>query len=819
QVIEMGSDKQEVTFYKAHDNYVITIEYLENGNLCLFSKSFKIQGANEAMKDFFKSRNAIQIPVQVDIIGLQSPDNGTRNIIVENLLFRKRISDLKIDSLLTGFFDNCLDTPKPLAKVILFSDVCAQNLNLQNLLNGLSGFDIGLLMYLGDDNILYIIGKGIGGQSMGLTADANATIGDIANLTSDQKFDFAIKTMTGNSLAGKGGNVAQCKISKSGTYLNVGYNGLPLMAGDQVFVYQNDNKISGIIRDSIIYNAAVSGVVFTGYVNQENDQDKFSYTTPPTGEDSSYYYLEPDPTSCKCNVKKIDQRITIYPSDMTGIKCSASTDPSQWSAGPNPKIMAEEISTLDHTTQMVNCEWVKKFFEDIQGIFPVNVCFEIQLHGGKIIKKYYGEDGIGREVTDCPPNSNIILVKQDSTGKLTVETDFKDPVNCPPGKTCSGTGAVANEIIKNALKKMEGQDGKIDPNAKNTGKGSCSDTSSIGIVYEPMGLAQLLASAAKGYNSLVSLAKVPDYMWKRNEHLDDVKDKNFPVKDGLGLLSGSVNAGMDHITEMYQLVGLGLTVISDPEKACSDLADFATNIDINDAIRLVQGMVGYDSTLVAQNYGGYVTGSTVTTVVIELSTVNASLIAVLVSDKLLKKLKKLDDILGTSISKSTKSIIANFSDKTLVDFANALKANPDFLKWIDDPVNEKYLRGMVNHKLSDLEKQDIGGLLAELAGEGAGAGDLAAEIESWLLKSEDKAKFLQYIKKGKEFEANFSSKIIPKPTPLNAEYQKLLQKIPDLNDRTLLQGVQLCINTFPCNDAGSYFIPDFVAIKVIGKTD
>ena len=45
-----------------------------------------------------------------------------------------------------------------------------------------------------------------------------------------------------------------------------------------------------------------------------------------------------------------------------------------------------------------------------------------------------------------------------------------------------------------------------------------------------------------------------------------------------------------------------------------------------------------------------------------------------------------------------------------------------------------------------------------------------------------------------------------------AEYLGLKARIADLDERTILSNVQLCIRT-PCNKSGNYFIPDFIAVR------
>ncbi|MDT9500217.1 hypothetical protein [Capnocytophaga canimorsus] len=47
-------------------------------------------------------------------------------------------------------------------------------------------------------------------------------------------------------------------------------------------------------------------------------------------------------------------------------------------------------------------------------------------------------------------------------------------------------------------------------------------------------------------------------------------------------------------------------------------------------------------------------------------------------------------------------------------------------------------------------------------------------------------------------------------------YKSLKSRIPDLDERTILTNVELCISgKYPCKEVGEYFKPDFVAVKKI----
>ncbi|MFJ1328308.1 hypothetical protein [Capnocytophaga canimorsus] len=51
-------------------------------------------------------------------------------------------------------------------------------------------------------------------------------------------------------------------------------------------------------------------------------------------------------------------------------------------------------------------------------------------------------------------------------------------------------------------------------------------------------------------------------------------------------------------------------------------------------------------------------------------------------------------------------------------------------------------------------------------------------------------------------------------------YKSLKSRISDLDERTILTNVELCISgKYPCKEVGEYFKPDFVAVKKVFDGD
>lgn len=73
--------------------------------------------------------------------------------------------------------------------------------------------------------------------------------------------------------------------------------------------------------------------------------------------------------------------------------------------------------------------------------------------------------------------------------------------------------------------------------------------------------------------------------------------------------------------------------------------------------------------------------------------------------------------------------------------------------------------------------------------------------------------FKEVVGKGREFEELCLNQLKNKSSKV---YTELKNKITDLDERTILSGVELCLSgKHPCNGAGEYFKPDFVAVKKV----
>lgn len=122
------------------------------------------------------------------------------------------------------------------------------------------------------------------------------------------------------------------------------------------------------------------------------------------------------------------------------------------------------------------------------------------------------------------------------------------------------------------------------------------------------------------------------------------------------------------------------------------------------------------------------------------------------------------------------------SNSTGGELRQLLKTEDDFLKW-------------------KLIKEDP-----------AYAFKLSKENSSWTKWGKSNF-FKEMTKEGREFESFCLLKLKDKTSDV---YMMLKNKIPDLDSRTILSNVELCISgKYPCKEAGEYFKPDFVAVRKI----
>ena len=159
------------------------------------------------------------------------------------------------------------------------------------------------------------------------------------------------------------------------------------------------------------------------------------------------------------------------------------------------------------------------------------------------------------------------------------------------------------------------------------------------------------------------------------------------------------------------------------------------------------------------------------------------------------EINEIDTYFNTPISTDIKLLLNQWNDdllKTLQkdlssnstggELRQLLKTEDDFLKW-------------------KLIKEDP-----------AYAFKLSKENSSWTKWGKSNF-FKEMTKEGREFESFCLLKLKDKTSDV---YMMLKNKIPDLDSRTILSNVELCISgKYPCKEAGEYFKPDFVAVRKI----
>ncbi len=66
----------------------------------------------------------------------------------------------------------------------------------------------------------------------------------------------------------------------------------------------------------------------------------------------------------------------------------------------------------------------------------------------------------------------------------------------------------------------------------------------------------ILKNLAETYNSLLEKARVPVEAWEPG--------KQFYVRDETAVISGAIDQGLEELKDIPDLIGLGLTLVSDP---------------------------------------------------------------------------------------------------------------------------------------------------------------------------------------------------------------------------------------------------------------
>jgi hypothetical protein len=403
------------------------------------------------------------------------------------------------------------------------------------------------------------------------------------------------------------------------------------------------------------------------------------------------------------------------------------------------------------------------------------------------------QDPDGKKRKTITIEGNVFELVEDESGDITVKGTWQTFGKC---STCPD---VAQKALDDALAKARQRTGKITETTEIIEAKEQTYGTAGSIKYKSMNLLDLLKNLSKTYNSLVDKAKVPEEAWQ--------PDKEFFVRDGTGVISGALDQGLEELREIPELLGMGLSVVSDPEGSYNQLKAFAQDIDWQKAKTMakevVRGAVFADEFEKGGIYALHGTG--------RAGVVVAK--AGLTGGSLLLLVRKTGADLLAALSKlrqEVQEVLKNFSPETLTKFAAEL-SDQKFLDWINDPANEKFVRGFVNHKLTEIDIQDIGGLLAELEN----LNDLPPQVKKWLENSQSSERFKYYRDLGGVFEKAMKTALADVNSPA---YKGLLAKITDLDSRTILSQVQFCINgKSTCNNAGEYFVADFVA--VIEKVD
>ena len=164
---------------------------------------------------------------------------------------------------------------------------------------------------------------------------------------------------------------------------------------------------------------------------------------------------------------------------------------------------------------------------------------------------------------------------------------------------CATCPAVAEAALQAALSKARAKNnGKLTENTVVVAKTEKQYGTAGSIYYSEMKLLDILKNLSKTYNSLLDKAKVPEAVWKPQADLP-AEDRDFFVQDKTGVIVGSFDGVAGELTDKAQLVGLGLQLVSDPEKTATDLVNFAQTMDWDKAqkvaITLGEGLVNYDA--------------------------------------------------------------------------------------------------------------------------------------------------------------------------------------------------------------------------------
>ncbi len=249
-------------------------------------------------------------------------------------------------------------------------------------------------------------------------------------------------------------------------------------------------------------------------------------------------------------------------------------------------------------------------------------------------------DYVGSWTTDAQGIKHKTVVIQGSTfylteqnGDITVKGQWKTFSKCA---TC---GKEAQKALDNALTKARAKNGKITESTLIV-EGITKPYGSAGeIIYQDMNLMDMLKNLATTYNSLLDKAKVPEEVW--------LPGKEFFVRDGTGVVSGALDQGLEEAKEIPELVGLGLSLVSDPEGVYNQLSTFAQQMDWEKVKKLgadiAKDAVQYENFEKGGQYAKYGTGRVGVMVAKTVVTGGLTLVAI-VKDAPNQLKKSLDDI-------------------------------------------------------------------------------------------------------------------------------------------------------------------------------
>ena len=173
-----------------------------------------------------------------------------------------------------------------------------------------------------------------------------------------------------------------------------------------------------------------------------------------------------------------------------------------------------------------------------------------------------------------------------------------------------------------------------------------------------MKLEDIIKNLAETYNSLLENVKVPTAAWEPG--------KTFYVRDETAVISGAIDQSLEEAKDIPDMVGLGLTLVSDPDGAYEQLKTFGQQMDWDKAgqigVEVARGAVFAEEFEKGGKYALHGTGRA--GVVIAKAVATGGLIAIIKDAPNVLK-KKIDDI--ASLLARLKSKLKN------ADLASALE--------------------------------------------------------------------------------------------------------------------------------------------------